>query len=73
MTRENALRKVRALLNTAAKGSGATDSERETANRLADQLALAHGLNDPRREAPEIIITFNVMFTQAAESAFRKR
>lgn len=54
-------RKVRGLLATAAEGSGATDPERATARRLADQLLLAHGLTTadltPPRPLPRITVT----------------
>lgn len=35
---------IRKLLNTAAKGSGATGPERKTARAMADKLMLANGL-----------------------------
>ena len=44
MTREAAARKARALLATAAAGSGATDPERSTARRLAEGLIRRHAL-----------------------------
>lgn len=46
MTRDNALRKARALFNTAAEGSGATDAESATARVLALQLLAAHGMTE---------------------------
>lgn len=53
MTRDNALRKIKALLNTAAEGSRATDPERATAKALAHQLAARHGFKIvPRGEKP---------------------
>ena len=57
MTREDAKRKVRALLNTAAEGSGATEPERATAKRLAIKLIETHRLAEARREAPTFTIS----------------
>ncbi|MES2155483.1 MAG: hypothetical protein V4510_10145 [bacterium] len=36
---------MRALLATAAPGSGATGPERDTARRMADRLSAEHGLD----------------------------
>ena len=53
MTRADAARKVRALLATAAKDSGAFPAERETARRMADKLIAEHGLaGAPKPRAP---------------------
>lgn len=43
LPRENALRKVRALLAVAAPKSGATDPERATARAIAAKLVAQHG------------------------------
>lgn len=60
MTREDAVRKVRALRATATAGSGATEPERATAQRLADGLVARFGLDRPSsREAPTITLTVN--------------
>jgi hypothetical protein len=60
MTREDAKRKVRALLNTAADGSGATRFERETARALAERMIERHGLDDaePARGAFIVTVSF---------------
>jgi hypothetical protein len=55
MTREDVQRKARALMNTAADGSGATDPERATAARLCNRLLESHGMTEadvPRVAAP---------------------
>lgn len=54
MSMDDVKRKVRSLLTVAAAGSGATDPERETARRLADQLMAKHGLTEaeiPQRQS----------------------
>lgn len=70
MTREDAQRKVSALLNTAAAGSGATNPERATAKRLADKLTAEYRLGDPRREGPQITITVNDVWAGAFGTSF---
>jgi hypothetical protein len=54
MDRENVRGKIKGLLNMAKEGSGATDPERETAQRLADKLMKEHGfvLRKPAPERP---------------------
>lgn len=46
LDRENVLRKIRALMALAAPGSGATPSERSTANLLAWKLKRDYGITD---------------------------
>lgn len=76
MTREDAARKVRLLRATAAPGSGATEPERDTARRLADQLAAAHGLDQPaarRRAGAGFVVDamgFSYTASFTAEKAF---
>lgn len=45
-SKQDAIRRVRALRRTAAAGSGATEPERDTANRLAARLTARHALTE---------------------------
>lgn len=44
MTRENAMRKIRSLVNLASPGSGATPAEASTAKTMSLKLMREHGL-----------------------------
>lgn len=69
MDRENVLRKISALKRVAARGSGATPSERETAGRLAAKLSDEHDVDDhgmemigdprPDRDMSGVIFTWS--------------
>lgn len=71
-TMDDVKRRVRSLLCLAAAGSGATEAERETAQRLAQQLMAKHGLTEaeiPEREVarrqappPAPVFTGRVVF-----------
>lgn len=71
-TRGKVLDRVRKLLAVAAKGSGATEPERETAAKLAHNLMVAHGLTvEDLSEKPKAAPAADVFTVFVNGQAFR--